>query len=106
MKKRKKCTTKIIANDDRTFLFARSFLSNRNENLVTNKILRILTVGNEYPPWTPLVDYLRKERISTGTKAMCREGGCGICVVEAKLYEPLSDSMKSYPINSVYTVMT
>ncbi|CAG2229856.1 XDH [Mytilus edulis] len=58
------------------------------------------TVGNEYPPWTSLNSYLRKERISVGTKVMCREGGCGICMVEAKLYEPISDSMKSYPVNS------
>ncbi|CAG2214889.1 XDH [Mytilus edulis] len=58
------------------------------------------TVGNEYPPWTSLNTYLRKERISVGTKVMCREGGCGICMVEAKLYEPISDTMKSYPINS------
>ncbi|CAC5385055.1 XDH [Mytilus coruscus] len=58
------------------------------------------TVGNEYPPWTSLNTYLRKERISVGTKVMCHEGGCGICMVEAKLYEPISDSMKSYPINS------
>ncbi|XP_063399739.1 xanthine dehydrogenase/oxidase-like [Mytilus trossulus] len=58
------------------------------------------TVANEYPPWTSLNTYLRKERISVGTKVMCREGGCGICMVEAKLYEPISDSMKSYPINS------
>ncbi|XP_076115153.1 xanthine dehydrogenase-like isoform X1 [Mytilus galloprovincialis] len=58
------------------------------------------TVGNEYPPWTSLNSYLRKERISVGTKVMCREGGCGICMVEAKLYEPISDTMKSYPVNS------
>ncbi|CAG2217137.1 XDH [Mytilus edulis] len=32
---------------------------------------------------------------------MCHEGGCGICMVEAKLYEPMSDTRKSYPINSV-----
>lgn len=58
------------------------------------------TVGNEYPPWTSLNTYLRKERISVGTKVMCREGGCGICIVQAKLYEMISDSKKSYPINS------
>jgi len=32
---------------------------------------------------------------------MCREGGCGICIIQAKLYEKISDSKKSYPINSV-----
>ncbi|XP_071122788.1 uncharacterized protein [Mytilus edulis] len=58
------------------------------------------TVGNEYPPSTKLNTYLRKERISVGTKVMCHEGGCGICLVEAKLYEPMSDTKKSYPINS------
>ena len=63
--------------------------------------LLFITVGNEYPPWTSLNTYLRKERISVGTKVMCREGGCGICIVQAKLYEMISDSKKSYPINSV-----
>ncbi|XP_060068194.1 uncharacterized protein LOC132548355 isoform X2 [Ylistrum balloti] len=31
---------------------------------------------------------------------MCREGGCGMCLVEAKLYEPISFGKKPYSINS------
>ena len=32
-------------------------------------------------PMTPLVDFLRRERFMTGTKAVCREGFCGACIV-------------------------
>ncbi|KAK7082852.1 hypothetical protein SK128_018427, partial [Halocaridina rubra] len=37
--------------------------------------------GPEVPPWTKLVDYLREEARLSGTKVLCREGGCGICTV-------------------------
>ena len=32
-------------------------------------------------PMTPLVDVLRQDRFLTGTKAVCREGFCGACIV-------------------------
>ena len=58
-------------------------------------------VGNEYDPATSLNEYMRRTRVSMGTKYMCREGGCGMCVVEAKLYDPVSKLKQSYSINSV-----
>ena len=32
-------------------------------------------------PMTPLVDVLRQDNFLTGTKAVCREGFCGACIV-------------------------
>ncbi|KAL4223518.1 hypothetical protein ACF0H5_016989 [Mactra antiquata] len=58
------------------------------------------TVGPEYSPSTVLNSYLRDQRISIGTKHMCYEGGCGTCLVEVKLYEPISKDRLSYAVNS------
>nr|KAG5688435.1 hypothetical protein BaRGS_001852 [Batillaria attramentaria] len=58
------------------------------------------TVGNEFDPATSLNEWLRSTGVSRGTKQMCIEGGCGVCLVSAKLYDPISDSMQVYAINS------
>ncbi|XP_052797561.1 xanthine dehydrogenase/oxidase-like isoform X2 [Mya arenaria] len=58
------------------------------------------TVGNEYGPSSALNGFLRDQRISVGTKHMCYQGGCGTCLVEAKLFEPLSENSLSYAVNS------
>ncbi|KAJ8299303.1 hypothetical protein KUTeg_023363 [Tegillarca granosa] len=57
-------------------------------------------VGSEYSASTSLNTFLRQSRVSVGTKHMCNEGGCGACMVTAKIYEPISDSRRSYAINS------
>ncbi|KAL4225423.1 hypothetical protein ACF0H5_016113 [Mactra antiquata] len=44
-----------------------------------------ITVGNEYSPSTTLADYLRQSRVSMGTKVFCKQGGCGVCIVVAKM---------------------
>lgn len=41
------------------------------------------TVGPDVPPWTRLVDFIREVVQAPGTKALCREGGCGVCTVVA-----------------------
>ncbi|XP_053383770.1 uncharacterized protein LOC123535779 [Mercenaria mercenaria] len=58
------------------------------------------TVGTEYGPSTALNTFLRDQRISVGTKHMCFAGGCGTCLVEAKLFEPISEDRLSYAVNS------
>ena len=49
----------------------------------TFSITRI--AGNEFSASTSLADFLRERRVSMGTKIMCKQGGCGICIVEAKM---------------------
>ncbi|XP_060607441.1 uncharacterized protein LOC132759647 [Ruditapes philippinarum] len=58
------------------------------------------TVGTEYGPSTALNTFLRDQRISVGTKHMCFAGGCGSCLVEAKLFEPITEQRLSYAVNS------
>ncbi|XP_060599195.1 uncharacterized protein LOC132752826 [Ruditapes philippinarum] len=44
-----------------------------------------VTVGTEYDSSSTLNDFLRQSRISMGTKVFCKQGGCGICIVVAKM---------------------
>jgi len=48
-----------------------------------------------------LVDFIRNEAHLTGTKSMCREGGCGACVVTVKTKDPVSGKDVSKSVNSV-----
>ena len=50
---------------------------------------------------TMLVDFIRDTARLKGTKYMCREGGCGACVVTARTKNPATglDVIKS--VNSV-----
>ncbi|CAG7832627.1 unnamed protein product, partial [Allacma fusca] len=54
-----------------------SFLINGKEHIIHTKNGKI---GAE----TALVDYIRDHAFLKGTKFMCREGGCGACVVMSK----------------------
>ena len=57
--------------------------------------------GNEFDPSTSLADFLRQKRVSLGTKIMCKQGGCGICIVEAKMQLNPSHPKVSANLNSV-----
>ncbi|KAK7469495.1 hypothetical protein BaRGS_00036474 [Batillaria attramentaria] len=61
------------------------------------------TVGNEFDPATSLNEWLRSTNVSKGTKQMCIEGGCGVCIVTVKLYEPITMTQKVYAVNSCLT---
>lgn len=83
--------------------FALLFLFDKTtteQNELMNKTV-FFSVGNDYTPDTALNTFLRDQRISVGTKHMCFQGGCGSCLVEAKLYEPISEEQLSYAVNSV-----
>lgn len=58
------------------------------------------TVNNEYDPATSLNEYLRKTGVSRGTKQMCIEGGCGVCLVTVKLFDPVQDVDTFTTVNS------
>ncbi|XP_059138915.1 uncharacterized protein LOC131927200 [Physella acuta] len=58
------------------------------------------TVGNEYHPATSLNEYMRHSGASVGTKGCCYEGGCGVCLVTVKLFEPISAQKVEYAVNS------
>ncbi|XP_043217578.1 indole-3-acetaldehyde oxidase-like isoform X1 [Amphibalanus amphitrite] len=49
---------------------------------------------------TSLADYLRFTRRLPGTKTMCREGGCGACVVSVRVPDPTTGVMKTKAVNS------
>ncbi|GFO29431.1 indole-3-acetaldehyde oxidase-like [Plakobranchus ocellatus] len=58
------------------------------------------TVGNEFTPSTTLNTFLRSKGISKGTKGMCYEGGCGVCLVAVTLYAPIRMKQIHYTVNS------
>ena len=66
----------------------------------------LLSVGNEYHPATSLLEWMRKENVSTGTKEMCIEGGCGVCLISVSLYDPATSTNKVYTVNSVSSLDT
>ena len=57
--------------------------------------------GNEFSASATLNDFLRQKRVSMGTKVMCKQGGCGICIVEAKMLLGSSPNKVSAAVNSV-----
>ena len=61
---------------------------------------RVVTVDNA-SPLISLNDWLRSQPGLTGTKKMCGEGGCGVCVVAVTITNPATDREISLAINSV-----
>ena len=66
-------------------------------------LILIFSVGNEFGATATLSDFLREKRVSMGTKIMCKQGGCGICIVEAKMQLSPSHPKVSANLNSVRT---
>lgn len=57
------------------------------------------TVGSEVDSDTSLNDYIRNVLNLRGTKFMCKEGGCGACIVAVTTSE--DGERKTFSVNSV-----
>ncbi|XP_065166258.1 uncharacterized protein [Atheta coriaria] len=51
-------------------------------------------------PETTLNEYLRDHMHLTGTKYMCREGGCGVCIVSVTAKNPRTGVKETFAVNS------
>ncbi|KAM3958780.1 uncharacterized protein ACR2FA_007186 [Aphomia sociella] len=56
--------------------------------------------GSEVSPKTSLNDYLRNFLNLYGTKVMCREGGCGACIVSVSQTHPDTKENHVFSVNS------
>jgi len=65
----------------------------------------VLTVDGTYGPEASLNDYLRLSGLSPGTKVFCKQGGCGVCIVVAKIPRPGGEPPLIANINSVRIMM-
>lgn len=63
-----------------------------------NFILNNETISTDLPPGTPLLDFIRKEKVLKGTKEGCREGDCGACLV--LIGELEKKGISYHPVNS------
>ncbi|XP_023954191.2 xanthine dehydrogenase-like [Bicyclus anynana] len=57
-------------------------------------------VDGKFSPDVTLVEYIRNVAHLRGTKFMCREGGCGACVVNIRTAQPPSNEIKTFAVNS------
>ncbi|KAF5284774.1 hypothetical protein FQA39_LY04499 [Lamprigera yunnana] len=55
---------------------------------------------SEFSPDNTLNDYLRLKANLTGTKAMCYEGGCGVCIVAVSIIDPITNRTVTISVNS------
>ncbi|XP_067656037.1 uncharacterized protein [Haliotis asinina] len=58
------------------------------------------TVGNAYAAALSLNEFMRSQGVSYGTKVMCMEGGCGVCLVTTTLHDPITKTTQTYTVNS------
>ncbi|XP_039757164.1 indole-3-acetaldehyde oxidase-like isoform X3 [Pararge aegeria] len=61
---------------------------------------RYSLTGSEVSPSTTLNDFLRNTIGLVGTKAMCHEGGCGVCVVSVAKAHPGTNEKHVLAVNS------
>lgn len=66
-----------------------------------NSFAYLVDASSKVEGQTSLVDYIRDVVNLKGTKVMCREGGCGACVISASTIDPATDAEVIKSVNSV-----
>lgn len=62
--------------------------------------------SGDVTPELPLITFLRTKLNLFGTKFMCMEGGCGVCVVSLKRLHPVTKVYQQFSVNScLYPVL-
>ncbi|XP_037293401.1 xanthine dehydrogenase isoform X2 [Manduca sexta] len=57
-------------------------------------------VDGKFGPDVSLNEFIRNVADLRGTKAMCQEGGCGVCVVAVRAAHPPDNEMRLFSVNS------
>ncbi|XP_028176684.1 xanthine dehydrogenase 1-like [Ostrinia furnacalis] len=61
---------------------------------------RQFEVTGKYGPDVSLNEFIRNVAELRGTKAMCHEGGCGICIVAVRAALPPTNEIRTFAVNS------
>ncbi|XP_063618136.1 xanthine dehydrogenase/oxidase-like [Cydia splendana] len=64
------------------------------------------SVSSEVDSDTSVLDYVRDTLNFHGTKFMCKEGGCGACIVNATVPDPYTGGRRTMAINSCLVSIT
>lgn len=63
-----------------------------------------LVNSSTVPVDTSLNTFLRTNAQLTGTKFMCLEGGCGVCIVTLRGEHPVTKQLRTWAVNSVSNI--
>lgn len=77
------------------YKFSCNYLSNNNPPPL------LIVNSSDFPIHTILNKFIRETANLTGTKFMCREGGCGSCIVTIKEVHPVTKKPIFHSIPSI-----